>query len=381
MNSSKFASGLDILFDPVTMPTSLSHTDLMGRPRLLPSSSSNSIPSTSTDRAPTPPPKGVPDLQLKRPLLHKRASSLDLPAPRNRAGVGARGAQITIAGSSDISLGSGVDSVSGNMRETSSLEARSGRLKDSRAGDDHRPLTSKAELMARSGNNARIASGRYSRRSSELTTQPITIRHPAQNSQSRTSSLDPRSLNPVFMSNIIPLQTTSKTMKLLSTLQSLTPKNRIQQTIPLPTSGLLHPISLLTPLAIILEALVSERTLLKHPYNQINNHANGSYNKASTSIDGMKGDISAVLDWNTTKTYILTLGSVMNTLIPMLREKEGVEDLLKGVRIYVGKLKKVFGEVAAGYVDGYGFVRGWWDEEGMKGSAGEVGRWGDVFDA
>jgi len=134
-------------------------------------------------------------------------------------------------------------------------------------------------------------------------------------------------------------------------------------------------------LAIILEALVSERTLLKHPYNQINNHANGSYNKASTSIDGMKGDISAVLDWNTTKTYILTLGSVMNTLIPMLREKEGVEDLLKGVRIYVGKLKKVFGEVAAGYVDGYGFVRGWWDEEGMKGSAGEVGRWGDVFDA
>lgn len=46
----------------------------------------------------------------------------------------------------------------------------------------------------------------------------------------------------------------------------------------------------------------------------------------------------------------------------------------------MAKMKKVFGEVAGMYVDRYGFVRSWWDETWIKSAAGEVGRWGDLFD-
>lgn len=101
-------------------------------------------------------------------------------------------------------------------------------------------------------------------------------------------------------------------------------------------------------------------------------------------IPGGEGE----LDWGVMRPYILAVGSVLSSLIPYLREnthnKEKhkvdteVESLSKGLRVYVSKHKKVFGEVATMYVDGYGFMKGWWDESGMKGCAGEVGRWGDL---
>jgi len=84
------------------------------------------------------------------------------------------------------------------------------------------------------------------------------------------------------------------------------------------------------------------------------------------------------------RPYVLAVGTVIDQLMPFLqksKEKKEVEGLTKGLRVYVSKQKKVFGEVAAMYVEGYGFLRGWWDETGMKGCAGEVGRWGDMVDA
>lgn len=82
------------------------------------------------------------------------------------------------------------------------------------------------------------------------------------------------------------------------------------------------------------------------------------------------------------KPYILAIGSTLSALMPYLQNnktnKDELESLSKGLRVYISKHKKVFGEVAGMYVEGYSFMKGWWDEGGMKGCAGEVGRWGDL---
>ncbi|WVQ94898.1 hypothetical protein IAU59_001984 [Kwoniella sp. CBS 9459] len=206
----------------------------------------------------------------------------------------------------------------------------------------------------------------------------------------------------------------------LDALNSLTPFDRIHDPPPpAPSSRILHPFSLLTPMAIILEALVVERSMLKgeplggggtlptlrdgrglqlfyrvqtsdlengNRHSQSQSQDNGLVRSDSSRGDSITG--GGELDWIIVKWYILSLGRIIDDLLPYLREQpssaqeeEVVEELVKSVRAYVGKMKKVFGEVAAMYVDQYSFMRGLWDEGDMKGAAGEVGRWGDLFDA
>jgi hypothetical protein len=155
----------------------------------------------------------------------------------------------------------------------------------------------------------------------------------------------------------------------------------------------LNPISLLTPLAIILEALVMERTVLRNESSglQVTDEGKKSSKQWKGSLpamsDGSKLQLDhgdGELDWLATRSYILAVGSVVSSLMPYLQshpDTKEVGNLVKGLRMYIKKTKKVFGEVATMYVEGYGFVRGLWDETGMKGSAGEVGRWSDLVDA
>jgi hypothetical protein len=74
---------------------------------------------------------------------------------------------------------------------------------------------------------------------------------------------------------------------------------------------------------------------------------------------------------------------VVDQILPFIQssqDRAGVEDMIRSVRMFVGKIKKVFAEVVQGYGDGYGFLKGWWDDGDMKGCAGEIGRWCDLFD-
>ncbi|OCF34248.1 hypothetical protein I316_04201 [Kwoniella heveanensis BCC8398] len=206
----------------------------------------------------------------------------------------------------------------------------------------------------------------------------------------------------------------------LGALHALTPFDRVPDPLPpAASSRTLHSFSLLAPMAIILEALVVERSILKGELlgstlpvlrdgrslqlfyrsqtstSDQDRGSNGQHSQESEQDDfdvsvntGTEGGGGGELDWTTIKWYILSLGRIIDDLLPYLREKpssaqeeEVVEELIKSVRAYVGKMKKVFGEVASGYVDQYSFMRGLWDEGEMKGAAGEVGRWGDLFDA
>lgn len=189
-------------------------------------------------------------------------------------------------------------------------------------------------------------------------------------------------------------QDVSQVSQLLVTLQSLTPPERAANVaLPAPNTALLNPISLLTPLAIILEALVMERTVLRNESSglQVTDEGKESTKQWKGSLpamsDGSKLQLDhgdGELDWLATRSYILAVGSVVSSLMPYLQSHPNTKEvgnLVKGLRMYIKKTKKVFGEVAMMYVEGYGFVRGLWDETGMKGSAGEVGRWSDLVDA
>ena len=176
------------------------------------------------------------------------------------------------------------------------------------------------------------------------------------------------------------------TTRLLFTLHALTPPSRTPMNpVPPPTSGILHPNTLLTPLAIILEALVTERSVLRGEISATTTSPN-SPPRLPVLRDGSSLQLNheGEIDWNNLRSYIIALGQILSQLMPYLRphpDRNQVEGLTKGLRVYVGKQKKVFGEIATMYVEGYSFVRGWWDEMGMKKSASEVGKWGDLFDA
>ncbi|OWZ38272.1 hypothetical protein C349_04478 [Cryptococcus neoformans var. grubii Br795] len=175
----------------------------------------------------------------------------------------------------------------------------------------------------------------------------------------------------------------TKVVKFLTTIQALIPANRMPKPVPPPPiTCVLTPMCFLTPMAIILETLVWEREMLKG-------------NKAKTTLpmlrDGSQLQVSrkdgpGEVDWKIAQSYILAFGALLDSILPFLQDplsssdKRKVEELVKSARQYVAKMKKVFGEVARMYVDSYGFVRGWWDESWIKSAAGEVGRWGDLFD-
>lgn len=174
---------------------------------------------------------------------------------------------------------------------------------------------------------------------------------------------------------------------LLLSLAALTPSSRLGgKALPSPPTGLLHPLAVLTPMAMILEVLVAERAVLRS-----GSSATGDIEQSALSLPtlpdgtGLEVEVGisgySSIDWNAFRPYVTAVGSALSAVLLFLQQSSGsieVETLLKGLRIYVGKQKKVFGEVASMYVDGYGFLRGWWVEDGMKGCAGEVGRWGDM---
>ena len=177
---------------------------------------------------------------------------------------------------------------------------------------------------------------------------------------------------------------------LLLSLAALTPLSRPGgKALPSPSTGLLHPVAVLTPMAMILEVLVAERAVLRS-----GSSATSDIEQSALSIPTLPDDtglqvevrVSGIdsIDWNAFRPYVIAVGSALSAVLPFLQQSSGeieVEMLLRGLRVYVGKQKKVFGEVASMYVDGYGFLRGWWVEDGMKGCAGEVGRWGDMVAA
>jgi hypothetical protein len=165
--------------------------------------------------------------------------------------------------------------------------------------------------------------------------------------------------------------------RLIATLYCLTPVSRAKAA-PTPDSSILHPSTLLSPLAIILESLVLERTILTSPDQPIPDLPLLQSGQ-SLQLDPGEGEI----DWTTLKVYSRSLGNIIDQILPFIQNSQdrlAVEDMIRAVRMFVGKIKKVFAEVVSGYGDGYGFLKGWWDDGDMKGCAGEIGRWCDLFD-
>lgn len=178
----------------------------------------------------------------------------------------------------------------------------------------------------------------------------------------------------------------------LEALVRMTPPSRRPNVslFPHTISYILNPNDLLVPLSVILEGLVFERTLLQPTSSVALLSSSAPPANLPLLHDGTPLQLTAAngnsLDWSALNGYILNLGAIFDDLLPYLQDHSAsqahaVEALTKSVRLYVGKIKKLFGEVARGYVDNYAFMRGWWDEGGLKGCAAEVGRWGDLFDA
>lgn len=169
--------------------------------------------------------------------------------------------------------------------------------------------------------------------------------------------------------------------KLLTRLAALTPQSRMSAVKPPPPhTGALHPTSLLIPLAIIVEALATERDVFRGLSTGIPPELPALRDGSTLQEQNGSGE----LDWSITRKYVVAISTLIESLLPFItRSADGpkVEEMKKSIRVYVGKTKKVFGEVASVYMDRYGFMKGWWDDRGMKGAAAEVGRWGEMFDA
>ncbi|ODN95293.1 hypothetical protein L198_04684 [Cryptococcus wingfieldii CBS 7118] len=310
----------------------MNHTDLMGRPRLSPA-----------------PPSSVPKPLSHGQLRNKQPAQMAV----GQVWQGLQPGQVTRG----RSIGAGVGS--GHAKAAAPPDAVRGKQGVRRIASlqDHLP--------------PRHSSKSHTRTSSD----------PQQDPQLAAQMDVKRSIALPVPAEGIPLASPRDTalVKLLTTLQSLTPASRTPDPPPpSPSSATLAPMSLLAPMAIILEALVWERETLK-----------GQEGKKTLPVlrDGsllqtMRDNTPQELDWRVVNTYIHTFGTLLSSLLPYLQSphpSDQISELTKSARQYVGKLKKVFGEVAGMYVDGYGFVRGMWDEGAMKGAAGEVGRWGDLF--
>ncbi|RXK40828.1 hypothetical protein M231_01887 [Tremella mesenterica] len=201
---------------------------------------------------------------------------------------------------------------------------------------------------------------------------------PAQQLSNSSISREPSSIP----SGAIQLRPDNSTVALLRSLISLIPPSRTPS-LPSAETGIFLPASLLTPLSLVLEVLVVEREVLKDNVE--------AAPRLPILADGrllqLRGE--GEVDWRVAQQYFLAVGQILLKLLKLLdtstqgnRHTKDIaekEELIKSVRMYVGKMKKVFSEVAAMYVEGYGFVRGWWDEGGMKGAAGEIGRWGEIL--
>lgn len=376
---------LDFL-DPSIIPSlpppggSVGHFDLIGRSRIDPSSHSNPgdsrMPSMNQSQDQLRP-EG-----MARPGLVKRSSSFEGMRGGNRAGVGAggggggHGRNWSLSGSEGIATPS--DGPPGVVSKPSA-EFQVGPRADVDGGLGGRDGLVRTRGISRGRGHGRTWSDSATR---SMQTRP---RHdsPAPSLSQSTSAKPPARPTAALESclKLGPDSDLPKISKLLITIQALIPPSRLPSPgPPPPQTGLLHPITLLTPLAIILEALVLEREVLK-----------GSHTSSTPRLPPLRDGSSfqllyghGELDWRVTQAYILAVGMVLDTIGSLLRkngDQVKVGELKKTMKMYVGKMRKVLGDIAGMYVDGYGFVRDCWDEEGMKGGAGEVGRWGEMYDA
>jgi hypothetical protein len=374
---------------------SMSHSDLMGRPRLIPSgprpplshsqqssSSNQRNTSTSLDGHGQPTQSSIASSNSlsnrlrppPRPGLGLRRVSSFSGSPANQAGVGA----------------------TGNHLPAHSLPARSHGRRGSILGPERPPVIRRTSSYGSSGvdwNNGRslhsgpsVADVRvgglrrgHQRTASESTGS--TIKRPTYTipNDGNDSPVLPVKDSKSKSDGNIRLGRPDQVLeisRLITTLHSLTPpsRSRIQA---IPNSSSLNPSLLLIPLAIVLESLVVERQILTSPDQppDLPILKTGQ----SLQIDEGEGEI----DWTVLRTYTRCIGSIIDQILPFIQnsqDRSAVEDMIRSVRMFVGKIKKVFAEVVQGYGDGYGFLKGWWDDGDMKGCAGEIGRWCDLFD-
>jgi hypothetical protein len=373
----------------------MSHSDLMGRPRLIPSgprpplshsqqssSSNQRNTSTSLDGHGQPTQSSIASSNSlsnrlrppPRPGLGLRRVSSFSGSPANQAGVGA----------------------TGNHLPAHSLPARSHGRRGSILGPERPPVIRRTSSYGSSGvdwNNGRslhsgpsVADVRvgglrrgHQRTASESTGS--TIKRPTYTipNDGNDSPVLPVKDSKSKSDGNIRLGRPDQVLeisRLITTLHSLTPpsRSRIQA---IPNSSSLNPSLLLIPLAIVLESLVVERQILTSPDQppDLPILKTGQ----SLQIDEGEGEI----DWTVLRTYTRCIGSIIDQILPFIQnsqDRSAVEDMIRSVRMFVGKIKKVFAEVVQGYGDGYGFLKGWWDDGDMKGCAGEIGRWCDLFD-
>jgi len=387
----------------------MSHSDLMGRPRLIPSApppqpsqpksrpterntsasldghgnghsnqghaTSSNVSTLSNKQVLRPPP---------RPGMGLRRVSSFSGSPGNQAGVGAVGNHIpahSLPARSQGKRGSivGPDRPSA-IRRTSS-HGNSSSFDGSRLDGGSRGL--KGGLVGFGTSLGIGKSNGHSRTASESTAS--TIKRPSYTSAKEISGLAPAvpskdSVGKSKNDGTIRLGRPDESLeisRLIDTLHFLTPASR-SRAVPTPGSSTLDPSTLLTPLAIILESLVVERTILTSPDQPVPDLPLLQSGQ-SLQLDPGEGEI----DWTILRIYIRSLGNIIDQVLPFIQNSQdrlAVEDMIRSVRMFVGKIKKVFAEVVSGYGDGYGFLKGWWDDGDMKGCAGEIGRWCDLFD-
>ncbi|KAK8853411.1 hypothetical protein IAR55_004117 [Kwoniella newhampshirensis] len=418
---------IDLLLDDSLIPTlpppggSLTRQDLMGKPKLplfnigvtvappARSSSSSTITATLPVRG-----SGRP-LNAPAPEGVRRSSSVQERTGGNQAGIGAGVVGNGSGNGNGNRQGRRINPSNGNGRKGNTSRG----VMDVVTSQRHKPgmirRTSSFELPVKThmyGDtpatvaNAVEVKRKHGRTASESTINDLpqheketllppprstsianrsssSAQPPQQETPERSTSLDrprPDTYTGLRLGTASDRETVGQILK---TLRALTPDSRITTPPPPPaSSGTLDPLSLIIPTAIILEALVCEREVLKGP----------SENSTTlpTLRDGSRLQlVDGELDWKVVRSYILAIGITIDSILPILRDhpstneedEDTIRDLTKSIRAYVGKMKKVFGEVAAMYMDQYGFMRGWWDQSGMRSAAGEIGRWGDLFDA
>lgn len=355
---------------------SMSHADLMGRPRII----------TPAARGPPPParaPIGTSSTSLDGhgPTLSSQHAG-NLLAPPTRPGLGLR----RVSSFSGPSGGNhaGVGAVYNDLPAESLPPRRLGR-RGSIVGTPPAPIrrdpgfedstgTVMSTTSTDSGSTYRPRPRMvHQRTASESTVSTIT--RPSASGLTRDHASPPDGSVRLGLGR--PEQAV-EIGKLIRALHALTPPTRVRIE-PSPRASILHPSSILTPFAVTLEALVAERTVILHPDKAIAD--------LPTLRDGSSFHLSETggeIEWTVLRSYIQSLGDSLDRLLPFIQtspDQSALEDMIRSIRMFVGKIKKVFSEIVSGYGDNYGFMKGMWDDRSMKACAGEIGRWCDLFDA
>lgn len=431
---------MEFILDSSVFPTlpaggSLSHADLMGRPRPLPtptpsvaparkisngtSNSSNSKSNPLVDRtatsldghgqsyiSSTPSSSSSNRLAPPRPGMGLRRVSSFSGSVGNQAGIGAVGVQSTPRPQPQPNLSANSLPARSQGRRGSIIgPARPLPVKRRSSFDEGRSLDQKINpyghgvkgLAGAVRSNANYQG--HHRTASDSTASTIKVSHytptttgsglgsgptqgpPVPVKDTRSNSIDSsRSTSGDGSIRLGRPDQVLEISRLINTLHGLTPpsRDRIPPKPKSATSSLLHPSLVLTPLAIILESLVNERSILKQP-TSTQPIPDLPTLKDGSSLQLAEGEI----DWSSLRVYTRSLGNSLDQTLPFIQnsiDRVGVEEMVRSVRMFVGKIKKVFAEVVQGYGNGYGFLKGWWDDTDMKGCAGEIGRWCDLFD-